>query len=474
MTAFIELIALPEGKGFAADNEENMKYFVEERGATHVRLKTGEVYNLRKVNQKSISLDDASAPASMTSVPFTRINALGTIEEATTGENPPTAPNDPIETAQQTPEHADRAHAVLSASGAARWMACTPSALLEAELPDSTSEAAEQGTAAHELAEHKLRKATKQRSERPLSHWHDDDMEVYTDHYVNYVTNLITDGAELFIEQRLDFSHLVPDGFGTGDAVIIADGTMHLIDLKYGQGILVEAEGNPQLRLYALGALNQFDMLYDIDDVVMHIYQPRRGNIANATMSVADLETWGETIVKPAAALAAAGEGQFVAGEHCTFCKLKNTCRARSEQALEIAQWEFEPTVDLTDDEIAQALKIAPLAKKWIADLEKYATTAAVDHGKTWPGFKVVEGRSIRKWVDEQAVATAAESAGYKDVWNKKLIGITEMQKLMGKQEFTDVLGDLVHKPDGKPTLVPVEDKRPALEQHTAESDFAA
>ncbi|MEW6903238.1 DUF2800 domain-containing protein [Trueperella pyogenes] len=369
-------------------------------------------------------------------------------------------------------------HALLSASGAHRWLNCTPSAVLESGEPGSTSAAAEQGTAAHTLAEHKLRKALKQRSKRPVSTWHDDEMEDLTDDYVSYVLEQLNTAkatcadASLLIEQRLDFSHVVPGGFGTGDAVIIAEPRLHIIDLKYGMGVLVEAEQNPQLMLYALGALHAFEWLYEITEVAVTIFQPRRSNVSTWTITTEDLLTWAETEVAPKAALAANGDGQFAAGSWCQFCKPAPTCRARAEANLDIAKYEFAPPTELTDTEIASVLARLPLLTKWASDVEAYAASCAINQGKQWPGFKVVAGRSVRKYTDEAAVAEAAQTAGFTDIYDKKLITLTAMEKLMGKSQFADVLGELIHKPIGKPALVLDSDKRPALHLASAADEF--
>lgn len=369
-------------------------------------------------------------------------------------------------------------HALLSASGAHRWLNCTPSARLESDKPESTSAAAEQGTAAHALAEHKLRRALKQRSKRPVSTWIDDEMETLTDDYVAYVQEHISLAREtcgdpqVLIEQRLDFSHVVPGGFGTGDCVIIAEPTLQIIDLKYGQGVLVEAERNPQLMLYALGALHTFGDLYDIERVAVTIYQPRRGNVDTWEISVTELEHWAEAEVKPKAELAAAGEGEFCPGSWCQFCKIAPTCRARAEANLALARLEFAPPAELSDSEIADVLARIPQLKTWAADVEAYALSQAVNQGVVFEGFKLVAGRSIRKYTSETDVAAAAEAAGYRDIWDRKLITLTAMERLMGKPAFNEILGDLVTKPAGKPTLVLASDKRPALDLVSAATDF--
>lgn len=372
-------------------------------------------------------------------------------------------------------------HALLSASGAHRWLACPPSARLEAGLPESSSQAAEQGTVAHAFAEWKLRRALHQApAMKPVSGWIDTEMEALTDDYVAFIQERLREVGKrcadpvVLIEQRLDFSHIVPAGFGTGDCVIIAEPTLQIIDLKYGQGVLVDAEHNPQLMLYALGALHAFGSLYAIDEVAVTIYQPRRSNVSTWTIPVTDLETWAEDTVKPRAVLAAKGDGEFAPGEHCRFCKLSATCRARAQANLELARLEFAPPAELSDAEIADVLARLPELKAWASDVEAYALSLAVNQGKHWTGFKLVEGRSIRKYADEEAVAAAAEAAGVTDIWQQRLKTITALEKQLGKKRFTELFGDLVIKPPGKPTLVPETDKRPTLApMSSADSEFS-
>lgn len=369
-------------------------------------------------------------------------------------------------------------HAILSASGAHRWLNCTPSARLELEFDDNSGEAAAEGTAAHALSEHKLRKALKMRSKKPVSPYDSDEMDNYTDGYVEYVLEVIEQAKQtcsdplILIEQRLDFSKYVPDGFGTGDCVIIADGTLHIIDFKYGQGVLVSAEDNPQMKLYALGALDLFDGIYDIEMVSMTIYQPRRENISTSTVSKESLYRWAEEVLKPKAELAFAGDGNYCPGEWCQFCRAAVKCRARAEAKMKLATFEFALPPLLSDEEIADILSSIGDLTSWANEIIAYATDAAVNHGKKWPGFKVVEGRSNRKYKDEEAVAEAAKNAGYRDIYKQSLITITEMEKLMGKSKFNEILGELVMKPPGKPTLVPVSDKRPEMNTSSAKIDF--
>ena len=307
-----------------------------------------------------------------------------------------------------------RKHAILSASGAHRWMNCTPSARLELEFDDSSGEAAAEGTAAHALSEHKLRKALKMESKRPVSLYDSEEMENYTDGYVDFVLEVIEQVVQvcsdplILIEQRLDFSKYVPDGFGTGDCIIIADKVLNIIDFKYGQGVLVSAEDNPQMKLYALGALDLFDGIYDIEMVSMTIYQPRRENVSTSTVSKEILYQWAEEVLKPKAELAFAGDGIYCPGEWCQFCRAAVKCRARAEAKMKLARFEFALPPLLTDEEITDILSSISDLTSWANEIIAYATDAAVNHGKQWPGFKVVEGRSNRKYKDEEAVAEAA------------------------------------------------------------------
>ncbi|MBP3656723.1 MAG: DUF2800 domain-containing protein [Clostridia bacterium] len=361
-------------------------------------------------------------------------------------------------------------HAILSASSSHRWLNCSPSARLEQEFEDRETEAAAEGTAAHALCEHKLRRALKLQSRRkPISKYDCDEMDLHTDNYVQFVLETLAEARQhcadplINIEQRLDFSCYVPDGFGTGDCIIISDKTMHVIDFKYGQGVLVEAEQNPQMMLYALGALRLFDSLYDIDEVAMTIYQPRRENISTWTIAVDDLKAWAENELVPKARLAYEGKGEYLPGPWCTFCKAAVKCRARAEEKLRLAQYEFAKPPLLTDAEIEDILDKLSDLTSWANEIMAYAQDAALNQGKQWRGWKVVEGRSNRKYSNEEAVIEAANAAGYHDIFRKSLIPLTEMEKLMGKQEFHDILGGLIVKPAGKPTLVPVSDKRPAI-----------
>lgn len=369
-------------------------------------------------------------------------------------------------------------HAVLSPSSAHRWINCTPSAVFELEFENIESMAAEEGTAAHAFCEHKLKKRLNMRSKRPISDYDSDEMQEYSDAYVDFVIEQLEKAKQkcndplVLIEQRVDFSDYVPEGFGTADCLIISDDTLYVIDFKYGQGVLVDAYENPQMKCYALGALRCYENLYDIDNVRMLIFQPRRENVSSFTMLTYELKEWAECILKPKAALAINGEGEYRCGDWCKFCKASVRCRARAEEKLKFAKYEFKLPPVLTDLEIEEILHTIPDLTKWATDVQNYALDAAVNHGKEWKGFKVVEGRSVRKYKDENSVIKKAKENGYTDIFKTSLITITEMQKLMGKRKFEEVLGDLVIKPKGKPTLVLDTDKRKAINVSKVKNEF--
>lgn len=369
-------------------------------------------------------------------------------------------------------------HAFLSPSSSHRWLRCTPSACLESKFENKTTQAAEEGTAAHAQCEHKLKRALRRRSTRPTSPYDSDEMQECTDAYVDFVLEQLDIAKQrckdplLLIEQRVDFSKYVPDGYGTADCVIVSDDNLHIIDFKYGMGVLVNAYENPQMKCYALGALAIYDSLYDIKEVSMSIFQPRRENVSTWTIPVDELTTWANEVLKPKAEMAMKGEGEYYPGEWCTFCRASVRCRARADEKLKLARDEFKLPPLLTDEEIEEILVVLPDLSKWANEVMAYATDAAVNHGKQWEGFKLVEGRSIRKYVNEDEVAQAAKDAGYKDIYRQSLIPLTEMQKLMGKQQFEDILGGLIIKPQGKPTLVPNSDKRKAIETTNAKKEF--
>lgn len=358
-------------------------------------------------------------------------------------------------------------HALLSASSSHRWLACPPSARLSEQYEDKASEYAQEGTDAHSLCEYKLRKALGMEAADPTENlgFYNEEMERCAEDYASYVLELLGEVRQtckdpvVLIEQRLDYSRFVESGFGTGDCVVIADGTLYVIDYKHGKGVEVSAQGNPQMMCYALGALELFDGIYDIDSVCMTIYQPRRENISVFTMGKGELYAWAEAVLAPTAKLAYAGEGEFRAGEHCRFCKAKAVCRKRAEYNLELARYDFEMPASLDETEIAAILDRADELASWAADVKEYALQQALS-GTEYPGYKVVEGRSNRRYINEDAVAATVSKAGY-DPYAHKVLGLTEMQKLLGKKRFDELLGSLIEKPQGKPTLVPSSDKRP-------------
>lgn len=367
-------------------------------------------------------------------------------------------------------------HALLSPSAAHRWMNCPPSACLEREFPSSSSEVAAEGTAAHALCEHKLRKFLKLRSKRPQSDFEDDEMDRCSDDYVLFVQERMREitSPMVLVEQRLDLTRYVPEAFGTADCIIVGGDRLHIVDFKYGMGVLVEAEHNPQMMLYALGALELLDGIYDIQTISMSIFQPRRENVCTWSLPKEELLRWARDDLVEKARLAYMGEGEYRAGEWCTFCRAAVRCRARAEEKLRLAKEEFKYPPLITDEEIEDVLGEIPELIKWANAILAYATDAAVNHGKVWMGFKIVEGRSVRRYKDEDVVAREAESAGYTDIFDKKLISLTQMERLMGKKAFTDILDGLIEKPPGKPTLVPISDKRPAIHTGSAQSEFTA
>ena len=367
-------------------------------------------------------------------------------------------------------------HAYLSASASHRWLSCPPSAKLCADVNDEASPYAKQGTDAHELCEYKVLHALGEDVKDPTENldYFDTEMEEFTDEYCNYVLEQYEKAKQLckdpkvLVEQRLDFSKWVPDGFGTGDCLIIADKVLQIIDFKYGLGILVEAENNPQMMCYALGALDTYDGIYDIESVEMTIFQPRRDNVSTFTISKEELLKWAEEFLAPTAQLAYNGEGEYHAGDHCQFCKVKATCRERAAYNMELAAYDFEEPATLDDSEIADILPRIDDLVAWANDIKEYALQQAMS-GTEYKGFKVVEGRSVRKYTDDAAVAATVENAGY-DPYERKILGITAMTSLLGKKKFEELLGGMITKPPGKPTLVPNSDKRPAL--NTAKDDF--
>lgn len=382
--------------------------------------------------------------------------------------------------------HAERGHALLSASGASRWLNCPPSARAgeKAEAQKPTSVFAEEGTYAHELSElhfaHLYEGMTKRTFNARLkkmkaNDFYDEELHDHVMSYVDYVTERINDAkarAErepvLMFEEQLDFSHIVPEAYGTGDVLVYNAGVLEIIDLKFGKGIEVSAEDNPQLKLYALGALEEFALIEDVDDVIMTIVQPRLNNISSHQMSYKELHDWARQI-GPIADKAFKGEGEFNPGEHCRFCAIKATCRARADKMNGLTEDMKEP-YQLTEDEISDLLYDVDEIAKWAKDIKDYAQEQAVK-GKEFEGWKLVEGRSLRKYTDADAVAEALKEKDYTDVYSPpKLLTVAQLEKKIGKKTVSEIIGDLVEKPPGKPTLVPESDRRKAL--NSVEDDF--
>ena len=367
-------------------------------------------------------------------------------------------------------------HALLSASSSHRWLNCSPSARLTENYPDKSSDFAAEGTDAHSLCEFRLKEALSLKAKNPIENltWYNEEMESCASDYVSYILELIADAKKnctnpkVLIEQRLNYSRYVESGFGTGDCIVIADGAIHVVDYKHGKGVEVDATQNSQMMLYALGALELFDRIYDINTISMTVFQPRRSNISTYTLSKDELLDWANDVLVPTAKLAWNGEGEFHCGEWCGFCKAKADCRERAESNLQMARHDFKLPPLLTDDEVEEILSKVDELVSWANDIKTYALQSAIS-GKEWSGYKLVEGRSNRKYTDETAVASAVKSAGY-DPYEKKLLGITEMQKTLGKTKFDELLDAFIYKPQGKPTLVPASDKRQPI--NTAKNDF--
>lgn len=386
--------------------------------------------------------------------------------------------------------HSNRKHALLSASGASRWLACTPSAKLEEDFLDTSSDAAKEGTLAHEFADLGLRLAVSEISQEfydtetallKQSKYYSREMPREVDKYLNYVLEQFsaaqrtTPDAKLLIEQKLDFSHVVPDGFGTGDAGIVADKIIELVDLKYGTGVQVFAEENPQLMLYALGVLREVELLYDIDTVKVTIVQPRLQSISSWEISVADLLIWAEDYVKPKAALAFAGEGVLVAGNHCRWCRVKAKCRAFAEQVNEVARFDFLEPMLLSEAEVIEVYKRLPDLIDWAKSVAAYLKGRALA-GEEVKGYKLVEGRSNRKWIDDQLALDVLRANGYteEEITNVKIKGLGDIGDLMSKDDFAEILSPFVTKPRGAPVLVPEADKRPRMDAtEDAVNDFS-
>ena len=386
--------------------------------------------------------------------------------------------------------HTERAHALLSASGASRWIACTPSPRLEENFENKSSSFAEEGTLAHEFAEltllAKLKLITNSEFEvaaKPhfLNPLYNETMldyvKIHTDYVIQQFTEAkrLTPDAVLLIEKKVDITHLIEEGFGTCDVIIIADGTMEVIDLKYGMGIRVSAEENSQLKLYASGALEEYEMLYDIHTVRLTITQPRMDSISSWEISTEDLIKWGQDVVKPKALEAYEGKGDQVVGEHCHFCRAAPKCKAQLELAKATAQKAFtDDEVQLiSDEELIDMYAKIPLIKKWFDKVTDHLYQEALD-GKKWEGYKLVDGQSRRGWIDEQAAIDVLQSDyDERHYLSTKLKGIGDIEKLVGKKEFPVLLGEVVGFKKTAPSLVPESDKRPALGIDQAKMDYS-
>ena len=385
-------------------------------------------------------------------------------------------------------------HAVLSASGAKRWLSCPPSARLEEKLrerlglEDTGSTYAREGTKAHELSELKLRREIGEMNSYAFSERVkdlerrfgpiDQEMEEATNFYVGIVMERLFEArrtcpdAKLMLETRLDFSPWVPHGFGTGDAIVIGDTLLDVIDLKYGKGVPVDAVDNPQTRLYMLGAINLFGTLYDFQKVRGTIVQPRLDSVTEEIMDRSDLLEWADFEVVDRATLAWEGRGEFLPGDHCRFCAAKAICSARAAAALKIFNTGLDAPALLPDEQIPEILACTAIAKSWISDLENYAQAQAI-RGQSWPGYKLVRGRSVRSWKNAEDAADNLLRAGYKreDIFKNELRSVSDIEKKLGKKNFRTFAEAYVFKPEGALTLVPESDKRQAV--NPADADFA-
>lgn len=377
-------------------------------------------------------------------------------------------------------------HALLSASGAHKWLHCTPSARLEEQFPETQSGYADEGRLAHEIAELKVRKAflepmgtrtfnsrLKKLQDNPL---YQDEMLRYTDDYLDYILSVVHSfGSRPYIaaETRLDFSHIVPEGFGTADCIIIGGDTMHVIDFKYGKGVPVSSEGNPQMLLYALGALRAYSILYDIHRVIPTVFQPRIENNSSWELSVDELTARGESI-KPIAQAAWDGSGECASGEWCRFCRAKALCRARSDFNTALDEFhQMKPPI-ISNEEVGNILQRGRQLAAWLSDLEDYALSACLA-GDLIPGWKAVEGRSVRQFSDQDAAFGILKASGYDEalLYERKPITLAATEKLLGKKTFTELLAEKIVTPPGKPALAPETDKREAItNKTTAAEDF--
>lgn len=370
--------------------------------------------------------------------------------------------------------HSERAHALLSASSAHRWLACPPSAVAAEAYPDQSTDFTREGTLAHEVAEAVASGKTMEPN--------DDtgvtlEMIGNAEGYRDYIQEQIrSSSAVVLLEQRVDFSPWVPDGFGTCDCIILQDDTLIIIDYKYGKGVTVDAVDNPQMKLYALGALNEFGFAYDVDKVETHIFQPRLNNVSKDDLTAEELQAWGEKVVKPTAAKAAKGKGNYSPGEHCRFCPHAGRCRSLTKVCTEYVETHgMRAAVPVMAPwEVAEVLKMEPLVTLWLKRVKDQALTAMLS-GEQVPGYKVVAGRGSRAWADEIQVAEALKAAGYsqEDITKTELLSVAAMEKAIGKKRASELLEDLIEKRTGSPTIAPENDKRPVYDPVAeAKKDF--
>ncbi|MFF5907879.1 DUF2800 domain-containing protein [Staphylococcus cohnii] len=381
--------------------------------------------------------------------------------------------------------HANRKHAYLSASSANQWLNCPPSIKASEGIGDKTTTFAEEGTFAHELSELYFsnlyeelsdKDFKQQLEERKKNEYYSEELREYVEQYVDIVEEKVNEARAqdepiLFFEHRLDLTRYVPESFGTGDVIIYYNGTVEIVDLKFGKGVEVSALNNPQLRLYGLGAYELLKDFEDIHTIKTTIIQPRLHNVSSESMTADDLVSWGLNVVRPQALKAIEGKGEFKPGNHCRFCKIRHSCRARAEANLNASKELTTPTT-LTDDELAELLHKLPDIKRWASDVEEYCKEQALENSRNFDGWKVVEGRASRKYVDnEQVFERLKEHYDPKEISETKVLSISKLEKQIGKKKVAELLSDLVEKPQGKPTLVTEDDKRQPITD-SAESDF--
>ena len=377
-------------------------------------------------------------------------------------------------------------HALLSASSAHRWLHCTGSPLLEKEFPDTTSVYAQEGTLAHELCELKLKKYTTIMPKGTYTRAHNkimkselwqNEMESTSETYLEYVKEIMLAceiAPAVLIEKRVDFSRYVPDGFGTADCLILAGDTLHVIDYKHGKGVVVDADHNSQMMLYALGAMDELSLLYRFKSVHMVIVQPRVSNISEFTMTADELTDWGETVVKPKAEAAMSGKGEFEAGDWCRFCRAKQQCKTRYESNDSLyseLSAQHDPRL-ITLDELGEYLRRGRDMATWLEDMKEYALSESLA-GADVPGWKAVEGRGSRAFTDtDEAVDTLIKNGIDESVlYERRVLTLAQMEKAVGKKAFGEIVGNLVVKNPGKPTLVEESDKRPKITNQPTAAD---